>query len=358
MHRICHATTAVLVVAVTALGPGGVAHAEGSVSASSALLQSNWYWHKAAADAPVAGLPDSPEPSGVPAGDLPVASTDGKGTPSKLSLLAMSLPTVPAGSTVSAFTLTLTIDSAADNVTTETPKLVAELALRGWANGPGGDTDVVNAPPLQAASAVAGKPSADGKSISFAIPAIAQSWVDDINVGLGIVPAKDYTTPFQISFLGGKDVHATMDYTPAAPVPPAAGGTGATTSLPTSAGSAEGSVSTAPLSGAPSLGQLGSGPTGTTGAAPVVVPPITSGPAGAQPTAPVATAFHPLAAVSGRPSSALLWAGAAVAALLVLLSLTLGGEPEAVAHRRTSRLDAELRTRTGRLGARRSTAFS
>lgn len=298
------------------------------------LVQSNWFWHHAESDAPVAGLPAAPEPSNVPAGDLPVASTDGKGTPSKLSLLAFSLPTPPY--TVSAFTLTLSLDPAATKLAAEAPRLAVELPSRTWLNGPGGEQDTSSAPSLDPATAVLGKPSADGSSYTFAVPGFAQQWLEDTNVGLAIVPAPGYTTPFQVSFLGGPKVAAALTGS-AAPVT-------TVTDAPAEAAPAPApAVAPAPALG--STGVVAALPPANPGAAPA--PPLV---AGAQPQPrPQVVAVPPvqtrvLPDVSARPTPALLWTGLAVLALLAGCSLVLGGEPVAVA-RSGSRLQQVLSAR-------------
>ncbi|MFN2537840.1 MAG: hypothetical protein ABR549_06760 [Mycobacteriales bacterium] len=306
---------------------GVAAPAQAAAGVPAPLLQSNWYWHHLQADAPVAGLPELPEPSNVPAGDLPVASTDGKGTPSKLSFVAFSLPAGPV--TVDDFTLKLTVDPAATNVTTDTPKIAVALPTRTWLNGPGGEQDTSSAPSLHETTAVVGTPSADGKTFSFALPALAQEWLDDTNVGLAIVPAPGYTTPFQLSFLGGAKVAATIAVTPqtvieppsTAPVPEAA-------PPPSLGGSPGGAVSPPVGNGSPPL---------VAGAQPQPAPQL-------GPVAPV-TSQRALPEVSSRPTAALAWTGVLLAALLLLISVVLGGEPVAAAQSR-SRLQRVLRARS------------
>lgn len=334
------ASTAVLTCAAPAL-------ADTALTASPSVLQSNWYWHKLNADAPAAGVPDPGEPSNVPTGDLPIATRDNAGTPSKIPLIAFDLPTDAVGGTVSAFTVTLTIDPNATNVMPDTPKLVAALALRNWANGTGGTQDTVNAPPADRSSSVPGVISTDGKSVSFAIPALAQSWADDSNFGLEVLPAKGYTTPFQVSFLGGKDVKAAMAYTPAAPTLPV--------SQPAQAAPppAAGSSGTAPLTLSPDLGtglSSGTAPlsSGTVPASgPQVAPQVQPGTPAVAPASVVQTAPS-LQPVSSRPSAGLFWVAAAMAALLALVSLVLGGEPSAGQATSRSRLSAVLRQRASR----------
>ena len=361
MHaRACRVSASLLVLAATVFGPTTAAYASGDQTASPALLQSNWYWHRVVADAPLAGVPDPGEPSNVPAGDLPVASRDGKGTPSKIPLIAFDLPALSPGSTVSGFTVTLTMDPNAQNLVPGTPFLVAALALRNWPNDVGGKQDTVNAPPVESTGLIAGKLSADGKSITFAIPAFAQSWVDDANFGLEVLPAKGYNDPFQISFLGGKDVKAAMTYSEglAQPTAPLTGSTGTTPSGGNS-GTAPLSTGTQPFSG----GSVDSGtgfapaPNVAVGTAPASAPGLA--PQAAAPQTPAATSVRALREVSSRPAAGLIWTGAVLLGMLVLFSVILGGEPQAAAAAQRSRLSNVLRSRaaatpTERPAARRA----
>lgn len=346
MDRAARALCALGTCAWMALAPATVAAAATGVPLSPQLLQSNWYYHRLVSDAPAAGLPDA-EPSNVPDGDLPVASRDGNGTASKLTALAFDLPKDATGGSFSAFDVTMTIDPNAANVIPSDLKLEAAVALRNWPNSKGGTQDTVNAPPVDADTAVPAKVSSDGKTFVFHVATLAQQWVDDVNFGLELLPAKGYTTPFQVSFLGGKNVKATGSYTPA---------TAGSSSIPTTTAPAAGTGATtgsAPtsVSGPPSLGVAP--PTADLTGAPAASAPVVAGnpsataPQVAAPAAPAA-AVRALKPISSRPSTGLVVVGVAALALLVLLSIILGGEPEGVAVRRPSRLTAVLQDRARR----------
>lgn len=322
------------VLAATVSAPVQVVEAATDLQTNPTLLQSTWYWHHVIADAPVVPPVAVPnEPSNVPDGDLPVASLDGKGAHSKVSLVAFDLSAAGPGSLVSAFTVTFTVDSAAHNVKSENPKLAAGLALRNWAPG-NGEADPVNAPPVE--GLIAGVWSADGTSVSFAVPQVAQAWVDDSNFGLEVVPAEGYTTPFQVSFLGGAKVKAAMTYTPATePID--------TTGEPVTdpgTGIVGGAPAPPPVASTP----IGSGFVGGPPVAPAPQPAVDTGQ-----TTPPTTTFVPaaksLAPLSSRPSGELFWAGVGLLALLVLLSMVLGGQPQSTATARASRLTTVLRGR-------------
>lgn len=331
--RAGRAGACLLVLGATVAGPTLPARAADAVKVTPTLLQSNWYWHHATTDAPVVVPGEVPsEPSNVPDGDLPVASLNGQGARSKVSVLAFGLPDAGAGTSVSDFSVTLKVDASATNIQLEPPKLVAGLCLRDWMNGKGGDQDTVNAPPVDETGLVPGTWSADGTSITFKAPAIAQSWFDDQNFGLELLPAPDYTTPFQVSF-SGKDVTSALTYTPPLSLPegplvtePGTGGTGGT-------GTAGPPVAS------------GGFPSGVGG--PIVPgppPSVDQGPVTPAPTT-VLPAAQALPEVSSRPSAGLFWGALGILALLVLLSLVLGGRPETSAGNRASRLTTVLQSR-------------
>jgi hypothetical protein len=338
-------------VTCLALAPATSAGAATGTSITPALLQSNWYYHRLVSDAPVAGAPDV-EPSNVPDGDLPVASRDGNGTASKLTTLAFDLPKDAAGGSFSAFDVTMTIDPAATNVVPSDLKLQAAFALRNWPNGKGGDQDTLNAPPFDDKSVATATVNSAGTAFVFHVAPIAQQWADDVNYGLELLPAKGYTTPFQVSFLGGKNVKATATYTAGAPVTttvpttPTQATTGGGTSLTT--------TPTTSLAGAPSLGLAPD----TTAVAPALAPPVTAAPpatapqlAAPAPASAPAAASRPLRHISKLPGTGMVLVGVAVLALLALLSIILGGEPVGVVVRRPSRLSAVLQGRAPRPAA-------
>lgn len=338
----------VRVLASLALAGSGVmlagtwgAQAASTTSAAPGVLQQAWFWQTAyeQANPPVAAGPaPATEPSGVPEGDLAVAYTgDSTGASSKMSVLAFDLTGVAAGSTVDAFTFSVTLDTStgAANVNSSAAPVVACLPTRLWAPADGGD--YTDEPPVDCSSKA--KPTVNGNTYTFTIQPIAQDWLDDQNVGVALVndPANTQT-PFQAVFTGGRTVKATMSYTPAVA---ATGGTGATGGTSAPAGTTTGldqpaaqpPAAPAPLPGMPP------------GVAPAAVPP---GPQQAPQVAPRPTRLAPAASVT--PSSTLpdapFWLAAAGLALLVLAaSLVLGDPAVPVATASRSRLDRVLRDR-------------
>lgn len=341
-----------LLVAVAAPAPAAPTSPDRPSDAQllhSSLLQSAWFWTHVSAAGPVALGSTDPEPSEVPPGDLPVASNDGQGDASKESLLAFDMSAVPAGATVTAFTVVLTLDPAAPSLDPSPPALVVELAQRGFTNGQAGTEPVDMAPPTDTSHPVSGSYNAKAGTYTFALPTIAQSWVDDVNNGLAVLPTAADVTPFQLSFLGGAKVSAKLSFQPPAATPIAVT-----------------QVSAAPAGSVGSAGSLGSGGTGNVpvqvpgalvpnapglagGGSPAVPPQVatSSAPPATQSTAAAEPAT--VAAIRGPQLVLPLLGVVGVAALLLLVSLTVGGVAPAPAGLagQTSRLTQVLRARAG-----------
>lgn len=349
------------------LGAGSwaaVGNAAGDGVVSVPLSRASWYWHPVSADAPAAGVPS--EPSAVPKGDLPVASRDGKGTPSKLTLLGFALPADSADGTVSAFDLTLTIDPSATNVVPSDLKVVVAPAQRDWLDGGTGQQDVSNAPPVDDTAVVDGTLTPDGKAVLFHASAVAQHWLSDVNYGLEVLPKPGYATPFQVSFLGRKSVTASMSYSPGGPTGTGAapGGPGSSSpgslggTSPSTAGGAApaGSTSLIPLllGSAPSDASSGTASLlpGLPATAPSVAGPQAAPAPAVAPATVAAAEARPLAVISGSPPGGLIVTGGLLLGLLVLVSLLLGSDPEVSSVTEQPGLPSVLRHRaTARLTA-------
>ena len=331
---------------VALLGPAAVASAAGVTSVKPDVLQAAWFWLTAyeQANPPVGEAPPSvTEPSGVPDGDLAVATTNSDGSSSKLSVLAFDLgKAAKAGSTITTFTFSVTLDNApgAANVNASSAPVVACLVTRGWAPAQGGDYS--DAPATDCATKV--KPTIKGDTFTFEVPAIAQEWVGAANLGVALVNDPDNTQPFQAVFTGPKTVKAEMAFLPPAATVPAddtttgtttgaaAGNTGSTGS--TTGGGAAVAPPSAPVDVPPAAPTTGSAP--DDGQAPQV--------AGNTPT----TAAAPVAQIKRAPSSPNLafWIGAiALALLVVTASVVLGDTAVPVPTATTSRLGRVLRER-------------
>jgi hypothetical protein len=320
--------------------PNG-ASAAGPVTAAESVLQQAWFWETAyqQANPPVAPPATPPtEPSGVPDGDLAVASTNSDGSSSKLTVLSFDVSSIPHGSTISAFTFTLTLDGqpGATSFAQQAASVVACQPTRGWPAVMPGNMD--DAPSVDCAAKV--KPIVSGSTYTFKVPAIAQSWIDDQNLGVAIVadPTPN-NPPFQLVFSGAKTVKASVTYTPGTT------STGGAVSPP--AGTPSGGTA-APGSGA------GSSVPDVTGPVPAA-PDTASGPASAPP--PVVAPSRSLAAPASRPVASVKTAPAAPTAAfwivglvlglaLLLASLALGQPVAAAAVAPVSRLDRVLRART------------
>ncbi|MFL6238724.1 MAG: DNRLRE domain-containing protein [Actinomycetes bacterium] len=318
--------------------------ADADASGRAPVLQSNWFWYHQAEAGDGTGLETLPEPSGVPSGDLAVAytggTTDDSTQPSKETFLAFSLGSAKPGSSVTAFTLTLTVDNT-PVVASAAPKLVACLPDRTWNNGAGASWSTKPSEQCGTAIAAAGKFDQTNNAYTFTMPALAQSWVDGSNTGVAIRPDAASKTPFQLNFKGAGTVKASFSYlspvptTDTIPLAPAP----APAPPPAPAGSVGGPGGTggATLSG----GGVSSGST-----APAVAPPAVPRPR----LAPLPnTLGPPSAAASGLPSVGFWFAGIGLLGLLVATALVLGdstaaGTAAGPAVRR-SRLDRLIRNR-------------
>jgi len=337
MRRWVRLLAAVLLAAGAALLllPGGTAAA---AATKVSVLQQSWFWQNAyeQANPPVAQTPPATEPSGVPDGDLAVAYTGSSDkSSSKMTALSFDVSAVPAGSSVQTFAFSLVLDSAPTATTFDAASaaVVACQPTRSWPAVLGGD--YTDQPTVSCAHKVT--PTVNGSTYTFKIPAIAQGWVDDQNLGVAILADPDSAAaPFQLVFSSAKDLKADISYTP--------GATSGGSSSGSSAGSGSGVVAPAPG------GSTGGGASGPVN---VSVPPATT----SQPvTPPVVAASQPAAAPAAVPVAAAktapaiptkaFWAAALVLGAVLLLASLVLGDPTPVAPTAAgSRLDQVLRSR-------------
>jgi hypothetical protein len=324
---------------VVLLGPVTAAQAAGSQTVQPGVLQTAWFWQTAAEQVnPPVAPPAAPptEPSGVPKGDVAVANTSNDGSSSKMTALAFQVGALKTGATVTAFTLSLTIDSSGTNVDQSRAPVVACLPTRLWSANEGGD--YTNEPVTDCSTKAV--PKISGDTYTFQVADIAQEWVGGPNLGVALLNDPDNTqTPFQTVF-SVKSIKAKMTYTPpvAAPPPPPAstpglGGSG----LGTGTGSTGGSTSAGAPSGPVNLPP--SGPTTTTtpstGESPQVAPATPS-------TAPAAAIGK---TASSIPNGA-FWLGAiAIALLVVVAGAVLADDRVTTPMAATTRLGRVLRER-------------
>lgn len=284
-----------------------------------------------------AGSAPASEPSGVPKGDLAVAYTgDPNGASSKMSVVLFDLAGVGRGATIDDLTVSLTLDTSGSAASADAAgaPIVACLPTRSWSPADGGD--YADAPTVDCASKVA--PTVNGNTFTFKLASLAQSWVDDQNLGVAFVndPANTHS-PFQAVFTGGRTVRAAMTWTPAPATPTTT--TGQPGARP--AGMAATSV---PGASPVAYGAPGNLPPATTVAPPTGPAPQVAG------TSP-GTSLPMTTVARVKPSSALptapFWVAVlAVAVLVVGASLVLGDPVVPVASATHTRLDRVLRART------------
>jgi len=314
-------------------------HAAAATSTPS-VIQGSWFWQTAyeQANPPVAppAVPPS-EPSGVPDGDFAVAYTgaqdaSGDKTPAKMTALAFNTTGLLPGTTVQSFSFSLTLDTqpTATNFAQQDATVLACLPTRGWPATPPKGGDYTDQPTYDCASGV--KPTVAGDVYTFAIPTIAQTWVDDQNLGVVVVPdPKNTTAPFQLVFKGASTVKASMAYTPSTvlptepppPPPPTDNGGGSNPQPVTGGGSIPG-----PISG----GDLSS-------PAPVPTPVVAPSPTAS--TTPVAAVLP----ASSAPPAGFWIAAALLGVFMLIVSLVLGDPSSPVTAGGRSKLDQVLRDR-------------
>ena len=337
-----------LLLALTApgvllVGPVNAAQAAAGTTIKPATLQTAWFWQTAAEQAnPPLAPPEPPptEPSGVPEGDLAVAHTSNDSSSSKMSVIAFTVDALKTGATVQDFTFSVTLDNGTGtaNINASGAAIVACLPTRLWSPVEGGD--YTDQPPVNCEDKVAAK--IDGDTFTFAIPEIAQSWVDDQNLGVALVNDPDNThLPFQAAF-AVKSIKATMTFSPAVTTTStgSTGSTGTSSGTP-STGTTSGGTGSAPSSVTPpaSVDIPSTAPTTTTNpgtSAPPVVAPSTTTPT------PVA---HTLKPASSMPSGAFWVAAIAIALLVVVAGAVLADNAVPVPTATTSRLGRALKER-------------
>jgi hypothetical protein len=309
-----------------------------------AVLQASWFWQTAyeQASPPVAppAVPPS-EPSGVPDGDLAVAYTGaqdsgGDKTPAKMTALAFDTTGLTPGTSIQSFTFSLTLDTqpTATTFAQQDATIVACLPTRGWPATPPKGGDYTDEPTYDCATAV--KPTVVGNVYTFAIPTIAQTWVDDQNLGVVVVPdPKNTTAPFQLVFSGPKTIKASVAYTPGTPLP-----SEPPPPPPSDSGNGGGVTNPQPVTGGGTVPGPVTLPGGTSSAPPVPAPVVAS------PTPSVsATPVASVRPASSLPSAGFWLAAAAFGLLMLIVSFVLGDPSPPVAAGGRSKLDQVLRER-------------
>jgi hypothetical protein len=317
------------------------------------LARSAWFFTSVANQVGAPAGPPVAEPTGVPQGDDAVAfSEDQTGASSKETLLQFSLPPGAASSTVTAFNFSISLDPSptAPQAGARGAPIVACLPTRAWSSGEGQDSG--SQPPVECSHAVAGVWKGD--TVTFSIARLAQSWVDDVNLGIALVnDPKNKTQPFQAVFSGGKQVAATLGYQPAT--------TSTTPTPPHHHGSSQHSAAHHHHFSVPNSGQGSTTPSIPSTSVPTgsSTTTISNGQAGGQPpvvannngSAAGATAAKAASQTASRDSSSVppkgFWVSAAgVLILLVGAALALDDHRFVSPTTRRSRLDRLLRDPT------------
>lgn len=261
------------------------------------LSQASWFWRAQAGVIGSTGVaPPAPAPNpSVPSGDLAVAGPEAPaaaGTPAgpvAETYLSFDMSSVPAGSTITSFVLSLPVDAGGVNANPAGASIVACAPKTAWSGG-------------EAAAAYGGKPAdacdvhspklaaADGgKRYTVDIAAIAQQWVKPhaLNLGVAITdnPANT-TTVYQVVFgpaAALARLGASVTYRPP----------GAGTGPIVATGGTATSAAPPPTAPAPS-----------TQVPPVSPAPLPTGPSAqvSNPPAPVVAPTTPAAAAATRPS--------------------------------------------------------
>lgn len=239
-HRVI--STAIALGAIFPLGLPVAAAAELTLPVD----VSAWFWDDQSDDA-AAQVPR--QTSGVPAGDLAVAITDGapkaaeaqpndpedpsddesQKRSNKETFLSWNLDAIPTGSIVDSFTTTVFVDPAGQSVELPTiavpgqtqrggqPNIIACRPRTGFGESEGGG--YADKPVLDCRDAASGTFDATTSSYTFDLTVFAQDWVDGLidNFGVGLRPELDEDDPFQLTFLGAAKVVTTATFTPVDP---------------------------------------------------------------------------------------------------------------------------------------------
>ncbi len=266
----------------------GAAHASTTLTARVPVSQASWFWRAQVGvigSTGVAPPQQVPNPS-VPDGDLAVAGPEAPaaagtpGGPVAESYLSFDMSSVPVGSTITSFVISLPVDAKGVNANAAGAPIVACAPKAAWSGG-------------EAAAAYGGKPAdscdvhsprvtAKGaNSYTVDIASIAQQWVrpNALNLGVAIRDNPSNTsTLYQVVFgpaTALARLTASVTYRPSTVPGPIVAGGGATAP---------------PVPSAPSA-------PGNPGPLPTVAPPPVSSPAQvASPPAPVVAPTKPATA--------------------------------------------------------------
>ncbi|HEX4863190.1 MAG TPA: DNRLRE domain-containing protein [Acidimicrobiales bacterium] len=299
------------------------------------LTQSTWYWQDevaAGAGVAVPGSPPAiiPDPT-VPAGDLAVSGPEQQGNAPKETYLEFDVSSIPSGSTISSFKISIPVDPSAQYLVPAgtVPTIIACTPQVSWSGDPGPQPPTQK--PTDHCDPAAPKvtTSDSGKTYTVDITSIANSWVSGGGQNFGVAITDDPTnasTAYQVAFGPASAIskmQATIDY-----VPPQSGLTQGPTdnTNATPAGNA-GSISGVATPAAPSTPLF---PVSSSAGS----PPATAAPLPAPSTAPNPSARAPVkqaaarSAATSTPPVGFWIVGVLLAALIAACVLELRGPPE------------------------------
>jgi len=248
------------------------------VTMSLTPTSSAWFWREQNATAGPLSGPKLTDPS-VPDKALAVAGPEqadpsnaaGQPQPDKEAYLGFDLSAVPAGSTITAFTITapLSADPGARQAVQpgSLPDLLAVRAKGSFLNGAfGAPLSAKPTDDLVPADTVVVKGDPAKSTYTLSIPSIAQRWLTEGADGVGLRPKAGDTTPFQVVLSPASAITATMTYQPPDNAADSTGGMAA----PAGGGSAAVAAAPAPASVAAVAPKTSTAPRATATATPAV----------------------------------------------------------------------------------------
>jgi hypothetical protein len=307
----------------TVLSSGAQSQSAPTVS----LVQSTWFWQGEASPPGGVSLPQTVPDPAVPSGDLAVSGPEVQSQPPAETYLEFDVSSIPQGSTISTFKITLPVDSSAQGLVPAgtIPPIIACSPQQPWPAAPG--PQPYGQKPTDHCDPSSPKVSSGdgGKTYTVDISSIATGWVTSgQNFGVAITddPANT-STAYQVVFGPSsaiEKIQATVDYSPPAS---GVGGSPGNETPPVNIPSPESPSGGAAPSASPVLPA-----TGTGGVAPATAePPVASAVPATTPQRLKTAAAARHAATSAPPVG--FWIVAAlIAALVGACMLELRRPPE------------------------------
>ncbi|HEX6394208.1 MAG TPA: DNRLRE domain-containing protein [Acidimicrobiales bacterium] len=202
---------------VTVLSPGAQSQSAPTVS----LVQSTWFWQGEASPPGGVSLPQTVPDPAVPSGDLAVGGPEVQGQAPAETYLEFDVSSIPQGSTISSFKISLPVDPSAQSLVPAgtVPPIVACSPQQPWPAAPG--PQPYGQKPADHCDPGAPKVSSGdgGKTYTVDIASIASAWVaNGQNFGVAITDDPSNTsTAYQVVFgpsSAVEKIQATVDYSP------------------------------------------------------------------------------------------------------------------------------------------------